>query len=136
MIFGIVLILAGLLAAAPLIVRHKPEMSSFLDKLGAWQGFFGGVLLVAGTLDLVLTVLPALFVGTAIGAIIKIVGTTVSLGLGLSLGSQNLKRLPLPQLQTTEMVTRLDALTVKAQRLNIPLGGLALGYGLMKILGI
>ena len=134
MLIGIALVLAGLIAAGPELVRHKPEMGDFLEKLGAWQGLIGGALLIGGTLNLVFSVLPALFVGTAIAALFKIVGATVTLGLGLSLGSQNIKRLPVPQLQTTEIASRLDSLTVRAQKFNVPLGTLALLFGLKALI--
>ena len=87
-LFSILLIIVGVLAAYPGIVRARPDAKDLLDKLVPYQGWFGIVALVWGAIDLLrillhlgmMTMMPAMWL------ILILAGNVVAVLLGLILG--------------------------------------------------
>ncbi len=87
-LFSILLIVVGVLAAYPGIVRARPDAKDLLDKLVPYQGWFGVVALVWGAIDLLrillhlgmMTMMPAMWL------ILIVAGNVVAVLLGLILG--------------------------------------------------
>lgn len=80
----IILLVAGILGAAGLIIKKKPEAAELLNKMAAWQGWLGVVLVIWGIWDLIqsftiLAWLPVLGIFALATAIVEII-------LGLLLG--------------------------------------------------
>ena len=48
MIYGITLVILGLLAAPSLVLSRKPEAKEWYDKVAPWQGWVGIVFAVIG----------------------------------------------------------------------------------------
>ena len=94
--FGVVLLLAGLLAMAPLIVARKPQARAVFDRLAAWRGIVGLVVLVVGVLGAVKY--GAAFVGgflaSPLQGAIGIATILVAIVLGFLLSQSLLVQLP------------------------------------------
>ena len=59
MIYGITLVILGLLAAPSLVLSRKPEAKEWYDKVAPWQGWVGivfAVIGIVGVLDSLLSV--------------------------------------------------------------------------------
>ena len=84
----VVLLAAGLLGAANLIVAKKPNAKELIDKLTPYQGWIGVVLVVWGVIDVIRVVG---FLGALSSApfrmVIAILTALTELGLGFLLGS-------------------------------------------------
>ena len=87
LITSIILIVAGILGAAGVIIKKKPEAAELISKITPWQGWIGVVLIIWGIWD-VIQVLGMLgwisFVPVFV--IAKIVIAIIELGLGILLG--------------------------------------------------
>jgi hypothetical protein len=78
------MIVAGILAAAGLIVSRKPEAKELIDKLTPYQGWLGIVLFCWGIWDII-QALPTMALSFIFGLIYLIVGC-LELVLGFMLG--------------------------------------------------
>jgi hypothetical protein len=79
------LIVAGILAAAGLIVSRKPEAAQLIDKLTPWQGWVGIVLLFWGFWDVV-NALGALAWAGFVVFLVYIIVAVIEILLGFLLG--------------------------------------------------
>ena len=79
------LIVAGILAAAGLIVSRKPEAAQLIDKLTPWQGWVGIVLLFWGIWDIINS-LGALAWGGFVLFLVYIIVAVIEILLGFLLG--------------------------------------------------
>lgn len=70
MIYGITLIILGLLAAPSLLLAKKPNAKELLDKIVPYQGWAGLVFFVWGVLGIVFTILGAGIMSIGIWGII------------------------------------------------------------------
>lgn len=79
------LMVAGILAAAGLIVSRKPEAAKLIDKLTPWQGWVGIVLLFWGIYDIINSI-GALAWGGFILFLVYIIVAVIEILLGFLLG--------------------------------------------------
>ena len=87
-LFSILLIVVGLLAAYPGIVRARPDAKDLLDKLVPFQGWLGIAALIWGAINLLrillhlgmMTMMPVMWL------ILLVAGDVVAVLLGLILG--------------------------------------------------
>ena len=87
-LFSILLIVVGLLAAYPGIVRARPDAKQLLDKVVPFQGWLGIIAMVWGAIDLLrillhlgmMTMMPAFWL------ILILASNVVAVLLGLILG--------------------------------------------------
>lgn len=87
-VFAILLIVAGVLAAASLIIKNQPNAGDLIAKLVPFQGIIGIILLIWSLIELirVLPNLSLLFQFVPIRALLLIVTLLVSIALGFLLG--------------------------------------------------
>jgi hypothetical protein len=87
-LFSILLIVAGVLAAYPSIIRSRPDAKDLIDKVMPYQGIIGVVALLWGALNLLrillhigmMTMMPAMWF------ILALAGDGVAILLGVLLG--------------------------------------------------
>lgn len=70
MIYGITLILLGLLAVPSLILSKKPNAQELLDKVAPYQGWIGLIFCIWGILGIVFTILGIGLLGAGLWGII------------------------------------------------------------------
>lgn len=93
-LFSILLVVVGVLAAYPSIVRTRPDAKEILDKILPYQGYIGIVALIWGALNLLrillhlgaMTMMPAMWLILALAA--NVVGVLLGLILGYGLIAQ------------------------------------------------
>jgi len=87
-LFSILLIVVGVLAAYPGIVRARPDAKEILDKILPYQGFIGIVALIWGALNLLRLLLHfgTMSMMPAAWLILALAGNIVAVLLGLLLG--------------------------------------------------
>jgi hypothetical protein len=90
-LFSILLVVVGVLAAYPSIVRTRPDAKEILDKILPYQGYIGIVALIWGALNLLrillhlgtMTMMPAMWLILALAANVVAVLLGLILGYGL-----------------------------------------------------
>ena len=126
----IALIVGGFIAATPEIVRRKPSLRTFADKLDPWKGTAGLTLLLLGTITTIRMV--AVLVKTSAPLFLLMLATSVAqVGLGLLLGTPHLKRLPIPALQRPQVSNKLDQWRLLVTPYTTCLGFGAIAVGLV-----
>jgi hypothetical protein len=87
-LFSILLIVVGVLAAYPGIVRARPDAKEILDKILPYQGFIGIIALIWGALNLLRLLLHfgTMSMMPAAWLILALAGNIVAVLLGLLLG--------------------------------------------------
>ncbi|WP_270049332.1 hypothetical protein [Ignatzschineria rhizosphaerae] len=65
MIYGILLIILGLLASPLLVLSKKPNAKELLDKVAPYQGFIGVIFLIWGVWGIIASVLSINFLAHA-----------------------------------------------------------------------
>src|SRR5437764_13531301 len=88
-LLGILLILAGILAASSLIIQKQPNAQEVISKIVPFQGIIGIILLLWGLYALIFGLLPYLGAWMTlfpIRAIAALLATLVAIGLGILLG--------------------------------------------------
>ena len=129
MLFAILTIVGGLLAASSLIIAKRPDAKDLLDKVAPYQGFLGLGLLGYGVYHLVVSVLPnlgaltsaPLSMGLGIGAVVLDILIGFVLGFGL------LSKLVLNKSEAAK--EKGKALLQKLVRVQVPLGVAAVAVG-------
>ncbi|MDA7936605.1 hypothetical protein N9B90_01545 [bacterium] len=128
----IALMVGGFIAATPVIVRRKPNLKTFADKLAPWKGTAGLTLLILGTITTIRMV--AVLVNTSAPLFLLMLATSVAqIGLGILLGTPHLKRLPIPALQSPQANNKLDQwrLFVTPYTTRLGFGAIAVGLVLL-----
>lgn len=88
-LFALLLIVAGILAAASLIIKNQPNARDLIAKLVPFQGIIGIVLLLWAVVMLLFDLLPnlsLLFQVVPLRALLWLLTLLVSIGLGFLLG--------------------------------------------------
>jgi hypothetical protein len=88
LLFALLLIVAGVLGAAALIIKNKPDARELIAKLVPFQGIIGIILLIWSLIMLIriLPYLGAIMQLAPLSALIAIVTLVVAIALGFLLG--------------------------------------------------
>ena len=90
MIYGIILIILGLLAAPSLLLAKKPDAKETLDKLAPIQGWLGLIFFIGGVFSIIMVILAMGLLGHGIWGIIwwitQLACALIQTALGFLLG--------------------------------------------------
>lgn len=133
MLFALLLIVAGLLAAASLIIQKQPNAKDLIAKIVPFQGIIGIVLLLWGLINLirVLPYLGTLFNYVPLSALLAVVTLLVSIALGFLLGYGLIAQYAL---KNTSAAGSGESALAKLTPIQIPLGLLGIGLGLWMLI--
>jgi hypothetical protein len=136
LLLAILLIAAGILAAASLIVQKQPNAQEAIAKLTPFQGIIGIILLLWGLYQLFFGVLPyfgLLMQFAPITAIAALLATLVAIGLGILLGYGLISHYALSK--NADAARSGEAVRAKLTGIQVPLGiaGIALGLWMIVI---
>lgn len=134
LVLAILLIAAGILAAASLIVAKQPNAQEMINKIVPFQGIIGIILLIWGLYTLFFWVLP--YLGPAmrfspLGALAGLASTLVAIGLGILLGYGLIQQYALSK--NADAARSGEAVRAKLSGIQVPLGiaGIALGIWIL-----
>jgi len=119
MLFPILTIVAGVIAAAPLIVAKKPNSKEIFARIAPYQGFLGVGMLALGILWLVRWLPNVAASFTSLTGAIVLAMIVANIALGFLLGSGLLSGL-LAKNETAKQ--KSEALIAKLTSVQIPLG--------------
>jgi len=133
LLLAILLIVAGILAAASLIISKQPNAQDMISKIVPFQGIIGIILLLWGLYALFFQVLPyfsLLMQFAPLTAIASLASTLVAIGLGIILGYGLIKQYAL---KNADAARSGDAAVAKLVGIQVPLGlaGIALGIWIL-----
>jgi hypothetical protein len=134
LLFALLLIAAGILGAASLIVQKQPNAREAIAKLVPYQGIIGIILLVWALIVFLFRILPAigaLLQFFPLTGILLIVTFLVAIALGFLLGYGLIAQYALSK--NADAARRGDALKMKLAAFQGPLGiaGIALGVWML-----
>lgn len=129
-LLGILLIAAGILAAASLIVQKQPNAGEMIKKLVPFQGIIGIILLLWGLYALLFGILPYLgaWMGYApISGLAALAASLVAIGLGILLGYGLISQYALSK--NADAARSGEVVRAKLTGIQVPLGvaGIILG---------
>ena len=128
MLYGLTLIVLGLLAAPSLLLSKKPDAKELLDKLSAYQGWIGLVFCILGVWGMITYLLNIGSLSTApIVWITYFAGETLQASLGFILGYGMINKLILSKNQGAEnkgaeLLTKLAPIQGKLGLFAVVLG--------------
>lgn len=130
LLFALLLIVAGILAAASLIVQKQPNAKEMIDKLVPFQGIIGIVLLLYGIYWLLFWILPYLGAWMRMSPILglgALLASLVAIGLGFLLGYGLIAQYALSN--NADAARKGEAMRMKLAGIQGPLGlaGIVLG---------
>ena len=133
LLLALLLIVAGALAAASLIVQKQPNAQQAIAKLVPFQGIIGIVLLLWGLFQLIdllryFSLLMQIFPITAIAYLLSVL---VAIGLGILLGYGLIQQFVLSK--NADAARSGEVVRAKLTGIQVPLGiaGIALGVWLI-----
>lgn len=133
LLLALLLIVAGALAAASLIVQKQPNAREAIAKLVPFQGIIGIVLLLWGLWQLIeiLQVFGLLMRFAPITALAYLASVLVAIGLGILLGYSLIQQYVLSK--NADASRSGEAVRAKLTGVQVPLGiaGIALGVWLI-----
>lgn len=129
-LLGILLILAGVLAASSLIIQKQPNARDMIGKIVPFQGIIGIILLLWGLYALIFGLLPYMGLWMQlfpIRAIVALLSTLVAIGLGILLGYGLISHYLLSK--NADASRSGEAVRAKLTGIQVPLGiaGIILG---------
>ena len=127
LLLAILLIAAGALAAAPLIVSKQPNAQEAISKMVPYQGIIGIVLLLWGLFTLI-RLLPVLgYALQSLAGIVMLLACLVAIALGILLGYGLISKYALSK--NADAARSGEMVRAKLTGIQIPLGiaGIALG---------
>jgi len=132
MIYGIILLLLGVLAASSVIVKNKPDAKELIDKLVPIQGWLGFVACFWGVWGIIQAVLNLGMLGTwPIWWATWLATSIVTASLGLLLGFSLLSKFVLSKNEAA--MAKGEALRMKLAGYQIPLGFIAIGLAIWTV---
>lgn len=135
LLFALLLIVAGVLAAASLIIAKQPNAREVIGKLIPFQGIIGLILLIWSLVVLIFYVLPIigpLMSYFPLRGLLVIVTFLVAIGLGFLLGYGLIKKYALGK--SAEASRGGDAMLIKLAKIQGPLGLLGIVLGLWMLI--
>lgn len=131
LLFALLLIVAGVLAAASLIVAKQPNAREVIAKLTPFQGIIGIVLLIWALIVFIFRILPAL---SALLSLFPLTGILilatflVAIALGFLLGYGLIKHYALSN--SAAATGGGESIHLKLAKIQGPLGLIGIGLGL------
>ena len=133
MIYGITLIILGLLAAPSLLLSRKPDAKELLDKITPYQGWIGLVFCIWGIWGTIQAILGISILGVApIWWITWIASTAIQAVLGFILGYGMINKLILSK--NDEAKAKGEELLAKLAPIEGKLGLIAVCIGIWVII--
>ena len=133
-LLAILLIAAGILAAASLIVAKQPNAQEMINKIVPFQGIIGIILLIWGLYALFVWVLPGFSFAlrwAPLTALAGLASTLVAIGLGVLLGYGLIQQYALSK--NADAARSGEAVRAKLTGIQVPLGiaGIILGIWIL-----
>ena len=133
MVYAIVLLLLGVLAASSVIVKNKPDAKELIDKLVPIQGWLGFIACFWGVWGIIQSVLNIGWLTTVpVWWITFLAMSIVTASLGLLLGFSLISKFVLSK--NEEAMAKGEALRMKLAGYQIPLGFAAIGLAIWGII--
>lgn len=132
MFSALITIAGGILAASSYIIAKKPNAKELIDKMVPYQGWIGVVLFVWGIFDL-LSALRLFSFGFGYG-LVALVASAAELLIGFILGFSLISKYALSK--NAEALKKGEELRMKLTKIQIPLGFVAIGLGVLYLLFI
>lgn len=133
MLFSLLLIVAGILAASSLIIQKQPNARDLIAKIVPFQGIIGIILLLWALINFirVLSVLSFLFSWAPITGLLLVVTLLVAIALGFLLGYGLIAQYAL---KNTSAASGGESALAKLTPIQIPLGLLGIGLGIWMLI--
>jgi hypothetical protein len=133
MLFALLLIVAGILAASSLIIQKQPNARDLIAKIVPFQGIIGIILLLWALITFirVLSVLSFLFSWAPLSGILLVVTLLVAIALGFLLGYGLIAQYAL---KNTSAAGSGESALAKLTPIQIPLGLLGIGLGIWMLI--
>jgi hypothetical protein len=135
LLFALLLIAAGILAAAALIIKNQPNARDLIAKLVPFQGIIGIVLLLFGVYWLLFWILPnlgAMMRYYPIGGLVALLSCLVSIGLGFLLGYGLINQYVLSK--NADAARSGEAMRLKLAGVQGPIGLVAIVLGIWMLI--
>jgi hypothetical protein len=130
MVYGIWLLVLGVVAVPSLIIAKRPDAKQMIDKLTPYQGWIGAVSCLWGVWGIISAVLNISILSTwPIWWISWLVGSVLQASLGLILGIGTLKTF----IKNPQAQAKMDETLTKIQPKQGVLGLAAIGVGIWEI---
>ena len=133
MLFALLLIVAGILAASSLIIQKQPNARDLIAKIVPFQGIIGIILLLWALINFirVLSVLSFLFSWAPLTGLLLVVTLLVAIALGFLLGYGLIAQYAL---KNTSAAGGGESALAKLTPIQIPLGLLGIGLGIWMLI--
>lgn len=134
LLMALLLIAAGILAAASLIVAKQPNAQEMIKKLVPFQGIIGIILLVFGLIFLFVWVLPYMSIMSLfpITGLVWLASSLVAIALGILLGYGLISQYALSK--NADAARSGEAVRAKLTGYQVPLGIAGIGLGIWLLL--
>jgi hypothetical protein len=132
---AVALIICGVLAAASLIAKMRPDSQAMIDKLVPYQGWIGFVVCIWGVWTIISSILGISLLHHYPILWVTIVATgAVEFGLGFLLGFGLITQYVLSS--SPEAMAKSQLLRAKLATVQIPLGLIGIGLGVWCLLAV
>jgi hypothetical protein len=129
---GIITIIGGILAASSFIIKSKPNAKELIDKLVPYQGWVGIAMFCWGVFETIGVITSIGWLGHhPLNWIFRLLEAVADLGVGFLLGFSLISQYALSK--SPEAMARGQQLRGKLVGVQIPLGFLAIGIGLVYV---
>ena len=129
-VYGIALVVCGVLAASSVIVKKRPEAKELIAKLAQWQGWIGLVVCLWGVWGIISAILNIGWLKDApLWWIFLLAASVLSFGVGFLLGYGMIQQFALKKANEAAKA-KAEQLHKKLVSLQIPLGYICIIYGL------
>ena len=134
MLFSILTITGGLIAASTLLIAKKPDAKQLFDKVAPYQGGLGIALLAFGVYHLVINVLPNIggLIQMPLTAAIVFTGLALDIFIGFLLGYGLISSWTSKNEAAAE---KSKATFAKLVRVQVPMGLAAIAVGTLNMIG-
>ena len=129
-VYGIALIVCGVLAASSVIVKKRPEAKELIAKLAQWQGWIGLVGCFWGGWGIISAILNlGMLKDFLLLWVFYLIASVLSFGVGFLLGYGMIQQFALKKANDAAK-EKAEQLHKKLVSLQIPLGYICIGFGL------
>ena len=129
-VYGIALVVCGVLAASSVIVKKRPEAKELIAKLAQWQGWIGLVVCLWGVWGIISAVLNlGMLKDFFLLWVFYLIASVLSFGVGFLLGYGMIQQFALKKANDAAKA-KAEQLHKKLVGLQIPLGYICIIFGL------
>ena len=129
-VYGIALVVCGVLAASCVIVKKRPEAKELIAKLAQWQGWIGLVVCLWGVWGIISAVLNlGMLKDFFLLWVFYLIASVLSFGVGFLLGYGMIQQFALKKANDAAKA-KAEQLHKKLVGLQIPLGYICIIFGL------